>query len=272
MEPESPKRTSGIKKLIFPLILLLVVAAGAGASYYFYQKYETSQKLLTDPTAAQAAEVKDVTAKVGKLMDLPTGEVASVATVLDKSQVTGQAFFAKVENGDKVLVYSKAGIAILYRPSTNRIINVAPVNLSTSAANIKVAIYNGSGIAGLTAKFAGDIVKIATNLTLTNEANAARSDYGRSVVVDLSGTKADLATQMATLIGGDVSALPAGEVKPADATSDLLVILGRNYVTPVVATPTPATPAATPVASPAASPVPTQSGPAASPVATPVTQ
>lgn len=257
MEPESPKRTSFIKKLIFPLILLLVVAAGAGVSYYYYQKYETSQKLLNDPTAAQTAEVKFVTAKVSKLMDLPTGEVPSIATVLDKAQVAGQPFFAKVENGDKVLVYSKAGIAILYRPSTNRIINVAPVNLSTSAASIKVAIYNGSGIAGFTTKFAGDITKIASNLTITNEANAARSDYARSIVVDLSG-KADLASQMATIINGDVAALPAGEVKPADTTTDLLVILGRNYVTPVAATPAPS-----PVASPAASP-------AVSPVASPV--
>jgi hypothetical protein len=256
MEPESPKKTSVVKKIILPLIIFLIVFIGAGASYYFYQKYQTSQKLLNDPTAAQAAEVKSVTAEVGKLMDLPTGETPSVATVLDKTQVTSQAFFAKAENGDKVLVYSKAGIAILYRPSTNRIINVAPVNLNTSAATIKVAIYNGSGIAGLTTKFAGDIVKIATNLTITNEANAARSDYARSVVVDLSGTKADLATQMATLIGGDVSALPAGEVRPTDATSDLLVILGRNYTTPVVAAPA-ASPAATPAASPSATPIAT---------------
>ena len=260
MEPESPKKTGVVKRIILALIIFLVVAASAETSYYFYQKYQTSQKLLNDPTAAQAAEVKFVTGEVGKLMDLPTGEIPSIATVLDKTQVTGQAFFAKAENGDKVLVYSKAGIAILYRPSTNHIINVAPVNLSTSAATIKTAIYNGSGIAGLTAKFAADIVKIATNLTITNEANAARSDYARSVVIDLSGTKADLAAQMATLIGGDVSALPAGEVRPTDATSDLLVILGRNYTTPVVATPIAspaASPAVTPVASPEATPVAT---------------
>jgi len=53
---------------------------------------------------------------------------------------------------------------------------------------------------------------------------------------------------MATLIDGDVATLPAGEVKPTDATTDLLIILDKNYTSPA------APPSSTPVASPITTP------------------
>jgi len=77
MEPEAPKKMS---KVVLPLVVLLVVASLA-ASYYFLQPVSKSQKLLKDPTAAQTAEVKAVTAEVSKIMELPTGEDPSIATV-----------------------------------------------------------------------------------------------------------------------------------------------------------------------------------------------
>jgi len=65
-------------------------------------------------------------------------------------------------------------------------------------------------------------------LVITQKSNAAKSDYQRSVVVDLTGQNTTTAQQMASLIGGDVSALPAGESKPTDATTDLFGDLGQG--------------------------------------------
>lgn len=231
------------KKIILPVVISLVVLIFAGTSFFFYNKYQKTQKLLKDPTAVQEAEAKEVTAKVGKLMELPEGEDPSVATVLDKEKLKDQAFFARAENGDKVIIYTKAGQAILYRPSTNKIITVSPINLGTTTSEtqtVKVAAYNGTGVSGLTARFAADIVKLVSNLTVDLRTNAARTDYERSIVVDLTGQKKDMANQMATLIGGDVSDLPSGETKPTDSSIELLVILGKNYLSPTpIPSPTP---------------------------------
>ena len=52
------------------------------------------------------------------------------------------------------------------------------------------------------------------------------------MVIDLTGQNADLAKQIADTIAGEVSSLPEGESKPTDSTIGLLVILGKNYISP----------------------------------------
>ncbi len=233
-------------KLVLALLVIMLIAGGAGASYYFYKQNQASQQLLKDPTAVQKAEVKAVVDKLSKLMELPSGEEPQVATVLDITKLKDQPFFTNAQNGDKVIIYTKAGKAILFRESTNKIIDVSPLNLGQTSESFKIVIYNGTKTAGLTFKFATDIVKISPNITVGVKANAVKS-YDKSIVIDLTN-KNGLAKQMADLIGATVQPLPEGEVKPTDATTDLLVILGANYTGPAVP------PASLPTASPSATP------------------
>ena len=65
-------------------------------------------------------------------MELPQDEVPTVATISDKEKLAGQTFFARAENGDILFAYTTAMEAILYRPSTNKIINVAPISINQS--------------------------------------------------------------------------------------------------------------------------------------------
>ena len=108
-------------------------------SYYFYSKYQTAQKMLKNPQQASLDQTKSVVAMVGKLIALPTDETPSLATVQDKSKLKDQPFFKNAVNGDKLLLFIKAKKAILYRESSNKIIEVAPINIQKPAAGAATA-------------------------------------------------------------------------------------------------------------------------------------
>lgn len=117
-------------------LMILLLAAAVGTAAYYVNRYHDSQKqvkkLASNPTVTAQQEQQDLINKVGKLTVLPTGETPTVATVTDISKLKDQAFFVNAVNGDKVLIYTQAKEAFLYRPSTNKIINIAPVNLGNS--------------------------------------------------------------------------------------------------------------------------------------------
>ena len=84
--------------------------------------------------AQSGGEIIEIIEVISQLMDLPEGETPTVATVSDKEKLKDQQFFAAAENGDKVLIYSNARKAILYRPSIDRIIEVAPIFFNDSTS------------------------------------------------------------------------------------------------------------------------------------------
>lgn len=62
------------------------------------------------------------------LTELPGEEVPTIATVTNANMVRNQLFFKEAMNGDKVVIYRIAKKAILYRPSTDKVISIAPIN------------------------------------------------------------------------------------------------------------------------------------------------
>jgi hypothetical protein len=138
--PAKTKRMKSIKRpgsnmLLWGLMVLLLAAA-VGTAAYYVNRYHDSQKqvkkLASNPTITAQQEQQQLLDKVGKLTVLPAGETPTIATVTDISKLKDQAFFVNAVNGDKVLIYTQAKKAFLYRPSTNKIINIAPVNLGNS--------------------------------------------------------------------------------------------------------------------------------------------
>lgn len=126
------------------LIFVLLGALGVGAKLYRdiriqrnnlqAQNQELSKQLTAykaDPNQAAQAKVDQIIAEVGKLYALPPNEKPTLATVNDKEASKKQygTFFDKAENNDISLFYTKAKIAILYRPSTQQIINVSSVTV-----------------------------------------------------------------------------------------------------------------------------------------------
>ncbi len=229
-----------IRSHIVTMVMLVLLLSLGGVSYYFFTQNQRAQLLLKNPTEAAKMEVKEITGRVGVLLELPSGEEPTVATIFDREKLKDQPFFARAENGDKVIIYTQAKKAILYRPKTNKIIDIAPLTIGPSAV-VRIALYNGTNKKGMTAVMEQQLAGSVPNVSIAAKENAARVDYEKTLVVDLVGTRGSEAAQLAQLVGGEAAALPAGEAKPqaSDAPADFLIIIGKDYTPPQAPNPTP---------------------------------
>jgi hypothetical protein len=126
-----------MKKIVGIIAVVVILAAGGGAYYLYTQNMALQSKireLQSDPKVVAQQEVKNAVEMVAKVVALPDGEDPVVATVTDKEKLKDQAFFAKAENGDKVLIYAKAKRIYLFRPSENKLLEAAPLNIGTQPA------------------------------------------------------------------------------------------------------------------------------------------
>jgi hypothetical protein len=221
------------RSLVIFIAFGLVLLAAVGVAVYFYLQYQQSQDQLNKSTHSneQAALISEV----GKLIDLPTGEQPTVATVSDINKLKSQSFFARARDGDKVLIYTKAQEAILYDPLVNKIVEVGPISLTQVSptpkgptptfAPVRVALYNGTSVVGLASKVAQQLKIKIPSITVVSRSDAQKTTYATTVVVDLTGKLTTQASLLAQTLGGKVGTLPEGEAKPSGA--DLIVILGK---------------------------------------------
>ncbi len=107
----SPKN----KKIIIGAVIILVLVSGG---YYF----GSSKQAANNTEALIAKEATDLVSRVGLIMELPA-EIPAVATIIDEAKVRNEPFFVGTKNGDKILVFVQSQKLVIYRPSTNKIIN-----------------------------------------------------------------------------------------------------------------------------------------------------
>lgn len=138
-EKKSKKQPNKVSKLLSKktLVVVALVVIALLPSAYFYYKNQQAEKRLRDPNTANQQVIDEVVKKVSRHILLPTDEQPTLASVSDVSKVQDQPFFAKAQNGDKVLVYTQARKAILYRPDKDIIVEVAPLNISAADSTKK---------------------------------------------------------------------------------------------------------------------------------------
>lgn len=251
---EKPKSVNVKKNTIknfFILFFAILSVLGVFGTYYFFDKYNN---LKNDPSIVSNKDTDNILDRVSQLMVLPSDEAPTIATILDKDKLDNQPFFDESQNGDKLLMFNSAMKAILYRPSTNKIIKVAPINIndSTSATsqnedgfvnsdeniteeikqedvvvpslNLKVAYYNGTFVANLSSQTAKNVIEKYPTYKTVAITNAKHRDYKGTLVIDISGRYSAEVNALAQTIGAKVSTLPEGEIKP---DADILIISGK---------------------------------------------
>jgi cytoskeletal protein RodZ len=127
--PIKPSRWPSANRLPWVLVVFLAVAVGL----LFWQYRQAQNKI----GGVNQTNIK-YQQRLQKLILLPTNETPTIATVSDATKLSSQVFFKDAHDGDRFFVYNKSQKAVLYRPSTNMIINVQtiqPVSASKAAPN-----------------------------------------------------------------------------------------------------------------------------------------
>lgn len=223
-------------------LLFVMVVIGGFAGFFYLQLQQVREDLNHARSSVVAVvspdprtDVDTVVAEVSAFVLLPEGETPTLSTITDIDSLTdNKDFFRDAQNGDQVLVYPVARKAFLYRPSTQQLINLAPIDVTQPAASatptpddepFTVMVRNGTPDERLLPTFVLRFLDAFDTATVTSQVQAARDDYRSSLVVPLNAQKQDLAQRVALELGMTVGALPVGELS---ADVDLLIILGAD--------------------------------------------
>ena len=112
-------KTRNIVKLLLIILFLLL-------GYIAWQYYHPDKTNISSLDIA-TQEKDEIIRKVGAHIVFPTDETPTLATDSDPEQLKRYPFFTNAEKGDKVLIYSIAKKAILYRPDGDKIVEIAPI-------------------------------------------------------------------------------------------------------------------------------------------------
>ena len=249
MTEERKKRNLLSKPFIFSAIVILLLIIGAGGVYLYsiFQK-DAQTGAVTDK------QVQEIIQKVGRLVVLPEGETPTIATVTDVEKLSGQPFFRNAQNGDRVIIIGSTREAILYRPSIDKIITMAPINTadvsgqnataaaqtntqtplgtvtpSPEAQKIRIAVLNSTKEAGLARKGANLFDKEKFEIVSTSNAQGEYKTTSVSVVnrSKVNATAGTSITSTLLKVKPVSQNIPADEAAPAGAV--VVVILGSEF-------------------------------------------
>ena len=124
--PKGDKKLPNRQRNVFVVVGAVLIVAFAAAAGFFYWQYTN---LKANPDSVAQETTQRLVDKVGKLYALPEEE-PTVAQISDKEKLKDQPFVQSAENGDYLLIFTNAKLAVLYREADNRLINVGPIAIT----------------------------------------------------------------------------------------------------------------------------------------------
>lgn len=104
-------------KKVFLAAISVVLLASVVANIVLLRKYQQARD--SNPSN----QTQQIVSELRKSTALPDEE-PSVLTVVDKAKLSNAELAKSSENGDKILLFQKAGKAVIYRPSTKKLITI----------------------------------------------------------------------------------------------------------------------------------------------------
>lgn len=238
-----PRGKSPIMMFVIAQILLIAIVAGG---YLGYQKFLVkNEPEKTNESTNPDDEKKSILDTLAKFIELPSDEPV-IMTISDIEKLKDNPFFTNAKNDDKVIVFKDSKRAILYRPSTSKLVEMQTVSLdenptttetksdekgkvagaSDKVTPLKVAILNGTSTAGLATKSKEKLLSStkAGEVEIVLLGNATNRTYSQGVIYDATGKLGTIVTDLAKLFSlTSVKTLPAGETIPPGA--QILIIV-----------------------------------------------
>lgn len=221
------KKISNTNKAIKPAILTIVIVGLAAFGGIYFKKYQDLKNNPIDSTQIAEAQNNKTIEEVSKLYKLPEGEEPTIFTVVDTQKLKEQyPALSAAEQDDKVLLYTNAKVAIVYRPKDNKIVSVVNVTISQK---VGVRIVGTQAARDAIKKVLSE--KFAELVELKGEGDAKTSPT-ITTIVDVTSQQGELAQQIsASVSGSQVGQLPAGEDAPNDV--EILIVAGTPAASPL---------------------------------------
>lgn len=108
---------------VFAIILLFSIVFTLGATFK-NQRLANEKQSITENQA--------MLERIGVLLNLPD-ETPIISTVYSNDDFKDASVFSGAEKGDKLIVWVNANQALLYRPSTNTVLQVSTARTSIEA-------------------------------------------------------------------------------------------------------------------------------------------
>jgi len=114
-----------------PIFVGILAAIVIVAGLFGYLMGHGAQKQSYENTTSQA-QPTTLLAEIDKVYKLPTTEHPTVVTIKDEDKLKDQQFFKDAKNGDQLVMYSNAKLALIYRQAEHKLVNVGPINYHDS--------------------------------------------------------------------------------------------------------------------------------------------
>lgn len=125
---QSPCELSPRFQILFWIALCFSLFAFGVTVYDGYQR-------LNAPIAVVQSS-SDILRRVSRQMVLPEDETPTIATIADLTQLQNSPLFEEAEVGDKIIIYARAGLIVLYSPTYERIVRVAPLYVGAASTTL----------------------------------------------------------------------------------------------------------------------------------------
>lgn len=180
------------------------------------------------PTATGQQKLAAVLTEVDKLYILPKDEKPTLATVEDQAKISDKFLSKHSKTGDKVLIYPKNHIVIIYRPSIHKIAAIGNVSGDPAlsvAQGASLTVLDSINDPAKKATVISEIKAAYPTLKVTDGGSTSRKDFPYTIVIDRTDQKNTLRAALMKVVGGKQGFQPSSE---AVQSTDLTIIIGQH--------------------------------------------